>query len=172
MHRCPVIPHHPILSHSPTTTTKAHPDLSLFPHLPHPPSYPPHSIGVVTTMVYPVGSSTGGNCYPVMNTYLSQALNLYNLGVMSFSPMCMFVNAMNPGIPVEPIYANSAIVESVYQSSVGCAADSIFQLPDNWKAFLQTPLLTSRCASASSSSSSSSVQKRVLPLTIRMLSDK
>ena len=108
--------------------------------------------GVMTTMVYPVGSSYGSNCYPVMNTYFSQALNLYNLGLMSFSPMCMFVNAQNPGIPVDPIYTYSAIVESVYQSSVGCAADSIFQLPDNWKAFLQTPLLTSHCASVSSTS--------------------
>ena len=120
--------------------------------------------GVVTTMVYPVGSSYGSNCYPVMNSYFSQALNLYNLGLISFSPMCMFVNPQNPGIPVQPLYTYSAIVESVYQSSVGCAADSIFQLPDSWKAFLQTPIMTSYCSIASSTSSSTStVQRAIAP---------
>ena len=55
--------------------------------------------GTVTTMVYPVGSSTGGNCYPLQNTYLSQALQLYNIGLGSFKPMCMFITASNPSIP-------------------------------------------------------------------------
>ena len=55
--------------------------------------------GTVTTMVYPVGSSTGGNCYPLLNTYLSQALQLYNLGLGSFKPTCMFITPTNPGVP-------------------------------------------------------------------------
>ena len=55
--------------------------------------------GTVTTMVYPVGSSTGGNCYPLLNSYLSQALQLYNLGLGSFKPMCMFITPTTPGVP-------------------------------------------------------------------------
>ena len=104
--------------------------------------------GTVTTMVYPVGSSTGGNCYPVLNTYFSQALGLYNLGLISFKPMCMLINANNLGVPVSPDYAKAAIVESIYQSSSGCTGgNSIFQLPDTFKAFVQTPLLMSYCSS-------------------------
>ena len=40
-------------------------------------------------------------------------------------------------------------MHSVYQSVAGCNADTIFQLPDTFKAFVQTPLLTSYCASKS-----------------------
>ena len=55
-------------------------------------------------MVYPIGSSTGGNCYPLLNTYLSQALQLYNLGLGSFKPMCMFITPSTPGVPGKGLF--------------------------------------------------------------------
>ena len=63
--------------------------------------------GAFTTMVYPVGSSTGGNCYPLQNTYLSQALQLYNLGLGSFKPMCMFITPTTAGVPGKGFYVRS-----------------------------------------------------------------
>ena len=66
--------------------------------------------GAFTTMVYPVGSSTGGNCYPLMNSYLSQALQLYNLGLGSFKPMCMFITPTSPGVPGKGSFSNAFFV--------------------------------------------------------------
>ena len=171
--------------------------------------------GAFTTMVYPVGSSTGGNCYPLQNTYLSQALQLYNLGLGSFKPMCMFITPTTAGVPgkgfyvrsnrlfalfishhshsfssfhssisflVSPDFQRSALVEryvvfsilrcypnsifisyllslwfsslmyldSVYQYPGGCLVDSVFNLPDVFKAFVQTTPLVSYCASKTS----------------------
>ena len=102
------------------------------------------------------GGLSGGGASPTtaqqqQQTNVYGALSMYADYAMA---SCTALSPAMPGIPVKPDNGNSAIVESTYSSSGACSTNSSSrayaqslngnsgQLPDTFKAFIQTPIST------------------------------
>ena len=135
---------------------------------PPPPSYGVSSAGVyvttfttttctdagTTTYVIPMGKCTPFNQNMVngpSSSSVTTAMQSYGNYAMA---SCTSLSPDMPGIPVKPAPGYSAIIESTYSSSGVCTTNSstnayaqglkgsTAQLPDTFKAFIQTPIST------------------------------